>query len=88
MAGFRSPTATSWFLVATAPIGTSTKRFGSQRQADVESGVAAAVVREVVRQMNQDIPIWEHKRYLAAPMLCDGDGPIAEYRRWARQFSA
>jgi nitrite reductase/ring-hydroxylating ferredoxin subunit len=33
-----------------------------------------------------DIPIWEHKRYLARPVLCDGDGPIAEFRRWARQF--
>ena len=58
----------------------------TQRQADEGSGVAAAVIREVVRQMNQDIPIWEHKRYLEKPMLCDGDGPIPEYRRWASQF--
>lgn len=35
-----------------------------------------------------DLPIWEHKVYLPNPILCDGDGPIAEYRRWARQFYA
>lgn len=52
----------------------------------VGSGEVAAVIQEVVRQMNQDIPIWEHKRYLPKPMLCDGDGPIPEYRRWASQF--
>lgn len=33
-----------------------------------------------------DFPIWENKMYLPDPILCDGDGPIAEYRRWARQF--
>lgn len=33
-----------------------------------------------------DIPIWEHKRYLSNPVLCDGDGSIAEFRRWATQF--
>ena len=58
----------------------------TQKKSDAGSGVAAAVVREVVRQMNQDIPIWEHKKYLERPMLCDGDGPIPEYRKWARQF--
>ena len=34
----------------------------------------------------QDIPIWEHKRYVERPLLVKGDGPIAEYRRWVRQF--
>lgn len=50
------------------------------------SNVARALVREIVRQMNEDIPIWEHKRYLETPVLCDGDGPIGAYRRWAAQF--
>lgn len=58
----------------------------SQNKADANTGVAAAVIKEVVRQMNQDIPIWEHKRYLIRPMLCDGDGPIPAYRKWASQF--
>jgi nitrite reductase/ring-hydroxylating ferredoxin subunit len=34
----------------------------------------------------QDFPIWENKQFRPAPLLCDGDGPIAEYRRWVRQF--
>lgn len=58
----------------------------TQRKADEGSGIAAATINEVVRQMEQDIPIWEHKKYLPKPMLCDGDGPIPEYRKWASQF--
>lgn len=34
----------------------------------------------------QDIPIWEHKRYVDRPLLVKGDGPILEFRRWAEQF--
>jgi len=49
-------------------------------------GVPAGVVREIVRQVQEDIPIWENKVYRAAPVLCDGDGPIGPYRAWARQF--
>ena len=43
---------------------------------------------EVVFQVGQDIPIWENKTYLEAPILCDGDGPIAKYRKWFQQFYA
>lgn len=38
--------------------------------------------------VEQDIPIWNHKRYEANPILCDGDGPIAKYRKWFSQFYA
>ncbi len=34
----------------------------------------------------QDFPIWEHKKFRAQPALAEGDGPIAEFRRWAAQF--
>jgi hypothetical protein len=34
----------------------------------------------------QDIPIWEHKKFRAHPVLVKGDGEIAEYRRWVAQF--
>jgi nitrite reductase/ring-hydroxylating ferredoxin subunit len=34
----------------------------------------------------QDFHIWENKLYRPSPVLCEEDGPIAEYRRWARQF--
>jgi len=34
----------------------------------------------------QDVAIWEHKRWQDQPMLCDGDGPIDELRKWYAQF--
>lgn len=34
----------------------------------------------------EDVAIWEHKRYLVRPLLCDGDGPIMKLRRWYAQF--
>jgi 3-ketosteroid 9alpha-monooxygenase subunit A len=33
-----------------------------------------------------DIRIWENKLYRDHPVLCDGDGPISQLRRWYRQF--
>jgi phenylpropionate dioxygenase-like ring-hydroxylating dioxygenase large terminal subunit len=53
---------------------------------DPVGGVAAAIIRDIVKQMNEDIPIWENKTFHPQPLLCDGDGPIPEYRRWCRQF--
>lgn len=44
------------------------------------------LIGEIVRQVQHDIPIWEHKTYRENPILCDGDGPIAKYRRWFQQF--
>jgi phenylpropionate dioxygenase-like ring-hydroxylating dioxygenase large terminal subunit len=49
-------------------------------------GVGAALIRDLEKQMEQDIVIWEHKAYFSRPMLCDGDGEIGTYRRWMRQF--
>jgi 3-ketosteroid 9alpha-monooxygenase subunit A len=33
-----------------------------------------------------DIPIWQHKIHRANPILCDGDGPIMQFRRYFSQF--
>ncbi len=41
-----------------------------------------------VADFQKDFPNWEHKAYLAQPMLAAGDGPIIKYRRWAKQFYA
>jgi nitrite reductase/ring-hydroxylating ferredoxin subunit len=43
-------------------------------------------IREGARTIDQDVPIWERKRYQAVPRLSDVDGPIMRFRRWARQF--
>jgi 3-ketosteroid 9alpha-monooxygenase subunit A len=61
------------------------------RPADVSEGgkrVTNAIVRDLVFQVGQDIPIWEHKRFQAKPMLVEGDGPILSYRKqYARYYA-
>ena len=54
--------------------------------ADATKGVGKAFINEVSRQLEQDRPIWEHKVYIKPPNLCEGDGPVADYRRWCKQF--
>lgn len=44
------------------------------------------LIAEVVRQVGHDMVIWENKLYRPDPILCDGDGPIAKYRKWFSQF--
>ena len=44
------------------------------------------LIDEIVRQVANDMPIWEHKIYREDPILCDGDGPIHKYRQWFSQF--
>ena len=48
--------------------------------------LAAAVIRDLKDQFEHDRPIWENKAYWTRPTLCDGDGPIATYRKWVQQF--
>ncbi len=54
--------------------------------ADADHGVGAAIIRDLEKQMGEDIVIWEHKKYYRRPLLCDGAGPIGTYRKWMRQF--
>ncbi len=53
-----------------------------------KGGVNAAIVKDIVGQLEEDAPIWEHKIYRPLPILCDGDGPIAKFRKWYSQFYA
>lgn len=52
----------------------------------ITQGVGLAFINEISRQLGQDIPIWENKIQHEHPLLCDGDGPIALFRRWSKQF--
>ena len=38
------------------------------------------------REVGQDAPIWEAKRYVEKPILCDGDGKLGPLRKWYQQF--
>lgn len=62
--------------------------FMVKKMGGAEVNVGKAFIAEVSRQVEQDIPIWENKRHLERPNLCDGDGPIALFRRWSQQFYA
>jgi phenylpropionate dioxygenase-like ring-hydroxylating dioxygenase large terminal subunit len=50
--------------------------------------IGTAFGDEVQRQFDQDIPIWEAKRYQPSPALAPIEKPITEFRRWASQFYA
>src|SRR5262249_32159652 len=52
----------------------------------VEGALLRKAIREGARTIEQDIPIWENKRYRERPLVSDGDGPILAFRRWYRQF--
>jgi phenylpropionate dioxygenase-like ring-hydroxylating dioxygenase large terminal subunit len=48
--------------------------------------LAELFISEVVRTLEEDIPVWESKAYLDRPLLCENDGPIGMFRAWAQQF--
>lgn len=48
----------------------------------------AIAARETERAIADDTAVLETKRYLSRPLLSDADGPIMQYRKWARQFYA
>ena len=54
----------------------------------VTEGIGAAYIREIERHLEQDNPIWENKRHIKPPILCDSDGPIGKFRSWCKQFYA
>jgi hypothetical protein len=43
-------------------------------------------VKSVTSEVQQDIPIWENKRYVASPALAAREQPIMQFRRWFSQF--
>jgi 3-ketosteroid 9alpha-monooxygenase subunit A len=48
--------------------------------------IAGLYMANLKSGFEDDIRIWENKLYREVPVLCDGDGPIAQLRRWYRQF--
>jgi phenylpropionate dioxygenase-like ring-hydroxylating dioxygenase large terminal subunit len=49
--------------------------------------VAKARMRDLVRQVNEDIPIWNAKVFRPQPLLVEGDGPMLAYRtQYARYY--
>lgn len=66
-------------------------RFIFTQPKDLNAGqeiMSQAVIQNVALQVQQDMPIWENKVYRPQPVLCDGDGPINQFRKWFSQFYA
>jgi hypothetical protein len=47
---------------------------------------ARTLIDAVDNEWRKDIRIWEGKCYREKPTLNNGDGPIAQFRRWYQQF--
>ena len=52
------------------------------------AGLARALIRDIIKQFDQDKVIWDRQRFIPNPPICQGDGPIADFRRWYYQFYA
>ena len=48
--------------------------------------VGDALIRDLVKQEEEDIVIFDHKIYQPRPRLSPADGPITRFREWAAQF--
>ena len=53
---------------------------------DIEEELGMAIIDGIANGVMDDMPIWDHKSYVANPILCDGDGPINKFRKWVSQF--
>ena len=42
--------------------------------------------KDYCKDVKQDFDVWENKIYIDPPALAKGDGPVAQYRIWCRQF--
>jgi nitrite reductase/ring-hydroxylating ferredoxin subunit len=56
------------------------------KDGDGPSNFGLGLKRDFMKQITQDIPIWEHKVFHRRPKLAIGEGMIIDFRRWAEQF--
>jgi 3-ketosteroid 9alpha-monooxygenase subunit A len=84
----------NYMLVAHTPIDETTldlrlavtlKVVGDRARTEAYVG---GYMRNLKNGFEDDLRIWENKRYVDSPALSDGDGPIGRLRRWYRQFYA
>lgn len=80
------------FISAATPVGPEhvtlrhTFFIRAPAQPGASNNVGKALVAEIIRQVEEDIPIWENKIYRARPLLSAGDRSIPMLRQWSRQF--
>ena len=52
------------------------------------AGLAKALIRDICKQLDQDKVIWDRMKFEPNPIICDGDGPIPQFRQWYRRYYA
>jgi 3-ketosteroid 9alpha-monooxygenase subunit A len=50
------------------------------------SAMAKAYVQQAQAAFYEDVAIWHSKTRVDNPLLCDGDGPVYQLRKWYQQF--
>jgi len=82
--------STVTMISATTPVGPEevAVRFTMYHEEgdDLAVKIGQGFGAEVIRQFDQDVPIWEHKAYVPSPALAPSEKPVTEFRRWAAQF--
>ncbi|MCY1450076.1 3-ketosteroid-9-alpha-monooxygenase, oxygenase component [compost metagenome] len=48
--------------------------------------MAQAYVQQAQEAFYEDVAIWHSKIRVDNPLLCDGDGPVYQLRKWYEQF--
>ena len=51
-------------------------------------GLARAMIKDICKQFDQDKVVWDRQRFEPNPIICDGDGPIPQFRRHYSRFYA
>jgi 3-ketosteroid 9alpha-monooxygenase subunit A len=59
---------------------------GSQFTPEIIEQAAAGYCKASYDAFMEDVYIWERKLFRPEPVLCAGDGPLAQLRRWYSQF--
>jgi len=52
------------------------------------AGVAKAIIRDICKQFDQDKVVWDRMKYEPNALICEGDGPIAQFRKFYARYYA
>lgn len=52
----------------------------------IDHMIGAAEGEESAGFESVDFVVWNNKKYRPNPLLCDGDGPVIQFRQWFKQF--
>lgn len=58
----------------------------SKAMSGLSRGLTIGLAQAFWHDLSLDFPIWENKRFLDRPRLAKGDGPVMNFRKWAKQF--